>query len=136
VAVAGLVDLLGDQVLTDLEELATDANTLVRVAVAEALGKRIPLPAAAHAVLARLAADQAAPVARAAQEALARQPESPVPVPIASESNRLLPSALVEQAAAARAFLARWQAELPAQPSEERTRVEQALTTLLEVLGK
>jgi hypothetical protein len=135
VAVAGLVDLLGEQALPDLEELATDANTLVRVAVAESLGKRIPLPPAAHAVLSRLAVDQAAPVARAAQEALARQPETPVALPAAGESNRLLPPALLEQAAAARAFLARWQAELPAQPSEERARVEQALATLLEVLA-
>ncbi len=136
VAVAGLVDLLGEQALPDLEELATDANTLVRVAVAEALGKRVPLPAAAHAVLSRLAVDQAAPVARAAQEALARQPEAPAAVPAAGETNRLLPAALLEQAPAARAFLARWQAELPTLPGEERSRIEQALATLLEVLGR
>jgi hypothetical protein len=135
VAVVALTELLGEQALADLAEMASDANTLVRAAVAEALGKRGPLPPAGQAILARLAVDQAGPVARAAQEALARQPETET-VPVAPTGPEgLLPPGLLEQAPAARAFLARWQAELPALPGEERTRVEQALATLLAVLG-
>jgi HEAT repeat protein len=134
VAVVALADLVGEQALDDLAEMASDANTLVRAAVAEALGKRGPLPAAAQAVLARLAADDAAPVARTAQEALARQPQTPEAAPPPPVTNSQLPPGLLEQAPAARAFLARWQAELPLPQGEERARIEHALATLLGAL--
>jgi HEAT repeat protein len=133
VAVGALVELVGEAALPDLDELAGDANTLVRSAVAEALGKRTPLPAAGQAILARLAADTAGPVARAAREALERQPVAAAAVPALPAG--LLPAALCEQAAAARAFLLRWQADLPDGPAEERARIAQALATLLGVLG-
>jgi HEAT repeat protein len=135
VAVAALTDLQGEQALPDLGVLASDANTLVRGAVAEALGKRGALPQEGQAILARLAVDAAAPVAKMAQEALARQPETPAALALPALAHSLLPLALLDQAAAARAFLARWQAELPAQDSAERARVEQALATLLGVLA-
>jgi HEAT repeat protein len=134
VAVVAMTDLLGEQALPDLGELTSDANALVRAAVAEALGKRVPLPAEGQAILARLSVDDAAPVARAAQEALSRQPSTPAPPPPAV-SPSVLPPGLLEQAPAARAFLARWRAELPAQDTPERTRIEQALATLLGVLS-
>ena len=135
VAVVALWDLQGEQALPDLAELAGDANTLVRAAVAEALGKRGPVSAAGQAILVRLAVDGAAAVARAAHEALARQPELPAAPPPVAPTHDLLPPTLLEQAPAARAFLARWRAELPALADEDRSRVEQALEVLLGVLG-
>jgi HEAT repeat protein len=134
VAVAALVELAGEAALPDLEELAGDANALVRSAIAEALGKRATLPAAGQQILTRLAEDTAAPVARAAREALERQPTPPA-APAVCEPAKLVPAGLQEQAAAARAFLARWRAELPEAPAQERARIEQALATLLDVLG-
>jgi HEAT repeat protein len=131
VAVTALADLLGSEAVADLDELAGDANTLVRAAVAEAIQRLEPMPEAAQPILTRLASDPAANVGRTAREALERSPQ---PVVMSGEMVSPLPADLREQAAAARAFLARWKSELTTAPPEERQRVEQALATLLGVL--
>jgi HEAT repeat protein len=132
VAVTALVDLVGAEAVADLDELANDANTLVRAAVAEAINRLDPLPESAQAILTRLAADPAANVERTAREGLDRQSR---PVTTAScEGGSPLPSDLRDQAAAARAFLLRWRSELTTAPADERQRIEQALATLLGVL--
>ena len=130
VAVTALVDLLGAEAVADLDELAGDANTLVRAAVAEALNRLDPLPEAAQAILARLAGDTASNVERTAREGLDRQPRPAGVV----EAGSPLPADLREQAAAARGFLQRWRSELASAPAEERQRIEQALATLRGVL--
>lgn len=132
VATSALVDLLGADAIPDLDELAGDANTLVRAAVAESLERLDPMPEAAQAILTRLAADPATNVERTAREALERRPAL---APVASgDGASALPADLREQAAAARAFLLRWKSELGTAPPEERQGVEQALATLLGVL--
>ena len=69
--------VLGAEALADLKVLADDANTLVRNAVADALGRLSPLPAEALVILTRLLDDE--PVAQAARTALARHEVEAVP---------------------------------------------------------
>lgn len=133
VAVSALADLMGADAVADLAELAGDANTLVRAAVAEAINRLDPVPQEAQAILVKLAGDPAANVERTAREGLGRRPR---PEGEAQEEGSPLPSDLREQAAAARAFLARWRSELTTAPADERQRVEQALATLLGVLSE
>ncbi|NBO92299.1 MAG: hypothetical protein EBV06_08330 [Planctomycetia bacterium] len=124
-AVTALADIGSTDVLEELDRLGSDANALVRVSVAEALGRLVPLPDQARATLTRLVRDEALAVARAAQEALLTQP---VQVPTPPAVGSALPASLREQASAARAYLRRWQSE---RPSPE---VADALQILLSVL--
>jgi HEAT repeat protein len=133
-AVACLGRLLGAEALPDLRVLAADANTLVRAAVADALGRLAPLPAEGLALLTRLLDDE--PVAPAARAALARHdvaaPTVAAPSPVAAGTARL-PAELRAQAPAARAFLRQWQAGLAA--GDEASELRQALGQLLEALA-
>jgi HEAT repeat protein len=136
VAVSALAELLGIVALADLETLAGDPNSLVRGAVAEALGMIAGLPPEGRHLLVRLALDSAGPVVRAAREALRRIPDAPA-APLVEEAPPLplLPPALREQASAARAFLHCWQTDLPALPVPQRGELESALRTLLRALS-
>jgi HEAT repeat protein len=127
-AVSALGEVLGEAALPDLEALAGDANALVRAAVAEALGRLGT--ARAWELLGPLTGDLSPSVARAAREALARGPGG-VPAPAATAGPEHLPAELRGQAAAARAFLERWQAGLSGAAGE----LAGALETLLRALA-
>ncbi len=130
-AVACLTRLVGEAALPDLEVLADDANTLVRNAVADALGRLAPLPDKGLALLTRLLDDE--PVAQAARAALARHDvEAPPPSPRPTSSS-LVPAELQGQAPAARAFLRQWHSALTGR--EDGAALHQALTTALEALA-
>jgi HEAT repeat protein len=137
-AVTALVHLAGSAALPDLEELASDANARVRLAVAEALGGLAPLPEQGIAVLTRLLADPA--TAEAASAALDRHGADADPAPTLlplGPTAALLPPELRAQAPAARAFLRSWLEHLPAGTHRAETvQVQHALGQLLGVLGE
>jgi HEAT repeat protein len=130
-AVACLARLLGEAALPDLEVLAGDANTLVRNAVADGLGRLAPLPAAGLALLTRLLDDE--PVAQAARAALARHDVEAPRAPARPPASSLVPTELQGQAPAARAFLRQWASALEAR--EEAAPLRQALATALAALA-
>src|SRR5262249_2695774 len=108
-AVAALGELLGADPPAALAELVDDANALVRAAVVGALAGLRPLPADARPLLERLAADEAAAVARRAGEALQAAGDGTTPKGEEAPAGAAqLPPALRPHAAAARAFLAAW----------------------------
>jgi HEAT repeat protein len=130
-AVACLGRLLGATALPDLEALADDANTLVRNAVADALGRLSPLPPRGLAVLTRLLDD--GPVAQAARIALSRHEDTTsASEPASAQPIALVPPELQGQVPAARAFLRQWQAGLPAE--DETGELRRALGLLLTTL--
>lgn len=131
VAVSTLGDLVGADALPDLEELVGDANSLVRAAVAEVLGKLQPLPGRGRDLAVRLSADDASPVVRLAREILERVPGEVPCIPVVKcPVPEQVPVELHDQVPAARAFLARWRAGL----GGEQVDLGRALDLVLQAL--
>jgi HEAT repeat protein len=128
VAVAALVDLGEAEVLADLERFATDSNALVRSATAEGLGRLLARVPEARPLLTQMIGDETLAVARVAQEALLKQPETEAASAAVESTGSALPACLREQAPAARAYLQRWRSERPPEP------IASALATLLDAL--
>jgi HEAT repeat protein len=138
-AVETLARLLGLQALPDLQALANDTNTLVRRAVADALGRLKPLPPEGQELLARLLADEA--VTRVSVQTPPRpNGQAKVETLRPLEEMALVPDELWSQVPAARAFLQRWQSHLPLlaadHDSAEMAEIEKALNVLLGALGR
>ena len=131
VALTALIDLIGANALADLCALADDANSLVRAGVAESLAGLPELAPGGIELLVRLSADSAAPVARAARESLAHRPDRVPSTCAEGRTPTSPPLVCAEHAAAVRAFLSRWQGELP----EQRKDLAGALETLLRALA-
>lgn len=139
-AVTTLVKLLGQEALTDLEDLADDLNVHVRRAVAQSFAEIDYLTPAGKSALIRLANDE--DTADFAQEALEVHDLSAIHPRVSPEPKikAPVPEVIRGQSHDLRALLEEWQTALPNLRRrfdlEELSEVDQALSTLIVALRK
>jgi HEAT repeat protein len=138
-AINTLVDLLGEEAVTDLVTLAQDVNLNVQRVAIYHLARARTLPPEARVILNRLA--QSPDLAEAVRTALVAQPvTSTTPITETGTSIPLIPIAIQDDLDYPLDRLQTWQADLPVNSREidlnELARLDEALSTLVTILKR